>query len=287
MDIPTTPPTTPPAAPSTVIVNLNVNVDAQGTINIFSAELAPITNEVVATTGLPVADLYTAPTDPADPYTDAGLFRFQQTDEAVNDYVAEVVSTYAPAVADLSTDLHACLQGGLVVDEAAEPFTTYPATYRNYGTMGDMALAVAAHHLFGHVQATAAIDNDLAFVGYMNNNAGTLAVPGADIAKTLATRIMDSVTHMNADNAYDVVKQVLGQDASRATLQDNTDGAVDTINKWQHLQWRAGDIVYIQVTLKTPNVSYGVAEANQQYQPPALGSAQEYDIQYYIKITLE
>ncbi len=273
-----------PTALPNVVVNLRVNVDAQGTINVFSeTEPDDIVNEVVCTAKLPVSDLYTPPSDASNPYSDSGLFRFQEAADA-DDYVAEVVPAYAGA-ATLSADLHDCLQGGLTVDAAAEPFTTYTdAAYRSYPTIGDMALAVAAHHLFGHVQATAAIDNDTTFVAYMNNNTAT----GAAIAATLAERIKDSVTHMNADNAYAVVKQVLGQDASRATLQDNTQAASGTAtDKWQNLQWRAGDIIYVQVTLKTPTVNYGTNSASQQYQPPVLGANQEYEIVYDFKIELE
>jgi hypothetical protein len=153
--------------------------------------------------------------------------------------------------------------------------------------------------MFGHVDATAAITNDKAFVHSMlsinaagdNETAGGAALRAAAWTKTttadvqswdntsstadanLALRLVKAVVHKGLDSAgvpttslvsandsaslANIVSQVVGQDASRLMNVDNSERTRD-----QHilLRFYAGDVIYMNIKLKTPSVNVGTKD---------------------------
>jgi hypothetical protein len=125
-------------------------------------------------------------------------------------------------------------------------YNTNAEQYRKHSDFGRLALAAYAHYLFGHQAATAAITNDEAFMrGILSTDASgawtksttgnvstwsvTQTVTDANIALNLAKLIVTKSETQNrylnvaADSASlaNIVRQVIGQDASRAMDQDN------------------------------------------------------------------
>jgi hypothetical protein len=200
--------------------------------------------------------------------------------------------------------------------------------YYKQRDFGRVALGAFAHYLFGHVDATAAITNDAAFVEHMLSvTAGgddeTSAGPAARYAAwskdvssdvetwdfasnntdaNLALRLVEAIVAKGkaggaiagaietsdvsgaqtaADSLANIVKQVIGQDSSRANEED---GSERTLNKHILLRFYAGDVIYVQVNVKKPTVEVtGSGTAN----GPANTLVQESETAYVLKITLE
>jgi hypothetical protein len=90
-----------------------------------------------------------------------------------------------------------------------------------------------------------------------------------------------SGTDTSADSLANIVKQVIGQDSSRANEED---GSERTLNKHILLRFYAGDVIYVQVNVKKPTVEVtGSGTAN----GPANTLVQESETAYVLKITLE
>jgi hypothetical protein len=79
----------------------------------------------------------------------------------------------------------------------------------------------------------------------------------------------------------EIVKQVLGQDASRAMNQDNNELLPDV---HQLLQFHEGDTIYVSIKVQTPAISFGPGSANPGY--TSLNPQFE-DRTYMIKISLD
>jgi hypothetical protein len=143
---------------------------------------------------------------------------------------------------------------------AAAPFNGYTSNsnYTSYASFGELALAAHGHYLFGHVAATAAIDNDLALVNYFKNNTAGSA--------QIATALNAAIQALSDANASTIVRQVISQDPSRATGQDNNQLVPDV---HQGLLFAAGDVVYMQVTIHQPSISSGSTSSG----APGAGSA--------------
>ncbi len=265
-------------ATSPVVVNLNVNVDAAHGVTVFEDAPVTVSDVIVCATNLPVAHLYTG--DAAD----MALYEFQGQDDDIAGRIVTGFATVANGAAFASA------LGAILTDDqnavdaldgtAAQPFNdagkSYATDFQKYKSFGRLALATYAHHLFGHVQATAAITNDTAIINYMNGTGLT----NANICALLVAEIYG----MNAEAATAVVKQVIGQDSSRATEVDN-----DLTNpaSWQRLKWVGGDKIYVQVTLLRPT-TVNVADNDddvQQYLPAAT-SLPEAGITYNFEITI-
>jgi hypothetical protein len=241
-----------------VVIDLNVNTTATGTLNVFSQAAPTITNKVIASVKVPVAALFVT--------TQSALFEFQGQG---NDIAArlEDVWTTNPSGFQLRKDaltgfIHSCITTGTLNASEANPFNTTVATvpkysdagHKNYSSFGDLSLAAYAHYLFGHVDATAAIDNDTTFVSKMN---GKIEANGE---ANLAKKLVDLIWSLNGVQCAAVAKQVIGQDASRAFGEDNDNGLPDG---WQRLRFRAGDKFYVSITLNAPTVSVLDATAQQ------------------------
>lgn len=226
-------------ANSPVVVDLDVNVDASGNVSIFSQALPTITNEVVVEKTLSLAStLYGS--DSAD----SALFEFQGVGDAINGKRNATFST--TAVTALTDALHLCLcaDSGTSLDaQNAANFTGY-TTLEHYkmANIGEFALAYYAHHLFGHVQATAAIDNDVAIKARFNGKTDGAAIPFG---------LASAITSLNDVAATAIAKQVLGQDSTRARDVDND---MSSPNSWQNLKFIPGDVVYVSVTILRPAI---------------------------------
>jgi hypothetical protein len=148
---------------------------------------------------------------------------------------------------DLTSGLGDVILGGQNA-AAAAPFNSarYAGTaeYQSFATFGDLVLGLYAHHLFGHVAATAAIDNDAALVAYMNSNDGGNA--------EIATNLVAALRAITAPVAKAIVSQVLSQDPGRASTLDNNQAQNDN---HQALLFAPGDTVYVQIQVAAPTLS--------------------------------
>lgn len=262
-----------------VVVNFDVNVDAQHGVVVFEDSPADIFDKVICATTLPVEHLYVG--DAAN----EALFEFQGVDDAINGRRLVGPTSFGTDArkAAFTTALQAILTNdsnlaNALNAENAQPFDdagkAYATDFKQYKSFGRLALATYAHHLFGHVQATAAISNDTAIINFMNGEGETDAKICSDLVNQIYT----------ASDATAIAKQVIGQDATRATEVDNDLTSPDS---WQRLKWFGGDKIYVQVTLKRPttvNVADGTADV-QQYIPSA-NSLPELGIKYSFEITL-
>ena len=161
-------------APVPVKVNFNVVVDADSKVTLFG-ELAPVaSNVIVAERKLPVVALY-------DEANKKGLLEFWEPADAQGDLKCQLANSdtsatggpvltgaYQVAAKRLATGLETILCDKFDCSGAV-PYTNYYANaeYYKQRDFGRVALGMMAHYLFGHVDATAAITNDKAFVESM------------------------------------------------------------------------------------------------------------------------
>jgi hypothetical protein len=258
-----------------VIVNLDVNIDASGSINVFTQAPTALPNMIVATAQLSAADFYKGAA------AGSSLLQFQGVTNS-SAPLDDIVGTYNAAFAgsgsnksDLAGHLHTILTAGaLTASAGSNPFGSYPAgPYRNYTSFGELALAAYAHYVFGHVDATAAIDNDTVFINKMNGTATGEGQLGIKLAEKVFTEV----------NPTAVVKQVLGQDASRALGVDND---ANTPSGLQNLAFLAGDKVYMSITLDAPTVTIAATAPAAATGLPLNNLFPGSKIKYNIEITL-
>jgi hypothetical protein len=171
----------------------------------------------------------------------------------------------------------------------------YIETYVKHREFGRLALSAYAHYIFGHQAATSAITNDKAFVENMlsltdkgqdlttaaeryavwNKAASVTAdlvsawsditsTADANIALRLAKAICSKTTTANVSTATalagdlaNIVKQVIGQDATRAMGQDNNQLLPDVKQK---LVFYAGDKIVVSIKLAAPTVTLGPSQ---------------------------
>jgi hypothetical protein len=259
-------------APVNVSVNLDVLVDATGNISVFGQAPTTMTNVGAAAVTMPVSCLYNG--------LGNSLIKFQGTTVATVDDIAATLAkdTFLGAnatEAKLADAIKAVLSGSINTS-AVLPFSTYSGVpeYHQQANFGRLALGAYAHSLFGHVAATAAIDNDVAFVNKMiGDGAGD-----AGLNKSLAALIYG----LSDAKCTAIAKQVLGQDASRAKGIDND---ANLPSGFQALEFKANDTVYFSIKLVAPTVSVsGVGGAAAQQSEP-LGSAHS-DMTYVIAVKL-
>ncbi len=275
---------------SPVEVNFNVTVDASGNIEVFNTTKPVVGNVIVAEQTLPVTALY-------NEATNKGLLEFWEPSDVLGDIKVQLANTnltssgglnftdaYQVSARAFASGVQAILNDTFDCSGAA-PFNNYSAheEYYKQDNFGRVALATYAHHLFGHIDATAAITNDAAFVrGILSLDASgnwskTTTAPVKDWSTTssgtdanLALRLVkavinkgvdasgnpttSSVSDNNAGSLANIVAQVLGQDATRTMNADNSQRTLD-----QHilLRFYPGDVIYMNVSLKAPNVNVG------------------------------
>jgi hypothetical protein len=247
-----------------VTVNLDVTVDASGNVSVFGQAPVTMTNVIVPAVTLSAADLWKS--------TTSSLIQFQGPSSAPETIVGRLDSVFA-ANAGFKTALKthlAAIVAGAFDCSGATPYASYSAVdgYFSRLSFGHVALGAYAHDLFGHVAATAAIDNDTAFMAAMNGTGAT----DANIAGLLG----DAIFALSEAKCTAIAKQVVGQDAARAMSEDNDQYSPDL---WQDLKFSAGDIVYVSINLQAPRVS--LTNAAQQTTPTSSTART-----YALKITL-
>lgn len=256
-----------------VTVNLNVNIEASGAVNIFSQPFAGITNELVADLRLPASDLYKGTAAGASLLEFSGVTNAEAPlDDIVGAYNAAFKANAAYQAA-LASSIHSVVTGSLTASAGSIPFGAYGTEYRGYNSFGELALAAYAHYIFGHVDATAAIDNDTVFKGKMNGTGAADAKLGEKLAAEVFTNLDPTA----------VVKQVLGQDATRTIGQDN-DGPTGSASGIQNLIFKADDVIYMAITLKQPSLT--IANGGLPAGLFPAGQLPGAAVKYNIKITL-
>lgn len=254
-----------------VTVNFNVIVDASGTVEVFGQAPTTMENVVVSNYYFSAAALYDSDSN--------AVFEFWEPSTALGDISGTRKSNWTH-YNNLRNELQNVISVGAMDASGAVPFNAagYLSTeqYYKHESFGRLALSMYAHYLFGHVAATAAITNDAAFIENMNgNNENT---PGHAL---LAKKFTDAIRDMSDADVTAIVKQVLGQDASRAKDQDNNTLPPDVKHS---LKFLAGDIIYIQITLKQPTVTVTSGAAVAQQSEPGASNVSEQT--YALKITL-
>ena len=159
-----------PPTPTPIEVNFEVVITGDSAISIFSAPTVAVTNVIVAEVGLPVNALY-------DEAAVEGLIELWEPLTGPNEIecqlanVAPRAGAYKKSAKKLALGLERILCGSFDC-AAATPFNdakyaTDAAHYRKQRDFGRVALSSFSHFLLGHVDATAAITNDLAFIKSM------------------------------------------------------------------------------------------------------------------------
>ena len=241
-----------PVKTNNVQVSLRVNVDVSGNVDVFTTSGNTVNNVVVCSVPLAHGNLYDSSKN--------AVFEFWEPSNARGDISGAVAGSTSGAgqgsstlprpttlLLSLVTGLAAIIDGSMDASGAA-PFNAaaYAANsqHRSFDNFGELALAAHGHYLFGHVAATAAIDNDLALVNYFKNNSAGSA--------QIATALKEAIQALSDANATTIVRQVISQDPSRATGQDNNELTPDV---HQGLLFAAGDVIYLQVTIHQPSIS--------------------------------
>jgi len=245
---------TSPVKTNNVQVSLRVNVDVSGNVDVFTTTGNQVNNVVVCAQTLAHGDLYTSPTNAILEFWEPSDRRGDISGAVAGGAGAGSLLSAPTTLASLVTDLAAVILGAMDASGAA-PFNaaSYVANsqHRSFDNFGELALAAHAHYLFGHVAATTAIDNDLALINYFKGNTGS-----GDAQ--IATLLKNALQALSAADATTIVKQVISQDPSRATGQDNNALVPDV---HQGLLFASGDIVYMQVTIKQPSITSGSSSA--------------------------
>jgi hypothetical protein len=333
----------PLPTPTPVYVNFNVEIDAAGEVILFGEAAPTVANVIVAEQTLPVTALYEADASGADV---AGLIEIYEPENAQGNVRCQLANNDTSAAG--GPDLTAAYQVAakrlaeglerLLCDEfdcsGVAPYSNYTSNVEYYKQrdFGRVMLGVYAHYLFGHVDATAAITNDKAFVHAMlscsaggdaeslndasgaevryNSWLGHTDISGKDVEDwtfgssnadaKLAVRLVEAIVAKGkagglvagaietsdisgaaatAGTIAEIVRQVLGQDSSRANLVDGSERTRD-----QHLLLRfyAGDVIYMNIKVKQPTVTVSGTGAN----PPAANLVTEVTNGYTLKITL-
>lgn len=238
--------------PTNVTVSFDVQIDASGTINVFAQGPETVDNVIWAKTSLNTSVLYT---DASNAHIQ---FRgWSSTSPANTEDISGIRHNTSAVTKDASGTAGFKLNDVITGDFDCSGAAPWKANYRlggvpayySYSSFGDAMLGAYAHYLFGHVQATAAIDNDQAFVSYMNSDGAGNAM--------VAARLLGALDTMSATACTKVAKQVIGQDASRAM---DTDNDLNSPNYYQALKFIANDVIYMRVKLATPTVTSGAAQ---------------------------
>jgi hypothetical protein len=237
---------------SNITVNLNINADTSGEINIFGEPQIEVVNKIAATIDLPASTLYTDDINSLFLYRDNG-----------NSILCKANRNYN--IETLSSNLYTIINNPFICTEAVPfSFPKYNNLYNRQQSFGNVAIAYYADKLFGHLAATAVIDNESYFIEYMNGTGSNTA----DINNLLA----NGLKNMSDSNAVIIARQVIGQDLSR------TQG-LDYVNFWRGLKFIKNDTIYLSVTLQPPATYY---KAGQQTVVTSVSS----NITYHLRINV-
>jgi hypothetical protein len=245
----------PAKANNRVVVSLQTSISVQGDVDLIAVSGELLSNVVVAQVDLSASHLYVDASHGVIEFWESSDNRgtihacISASGNAGGDGKSAQFAGFTDLSGDLSGGLHGVINGSLNAS-AATPFNGYGATaeYNTFASLGDMVLGLYAHYLFGHVAATAAIDNDAALVSYMNGSSG--AAVGANLTEALSA-MLPAV-------ARTIASQVLSQDPSRARGQDNNAAQNES---HQALLFAPGDVVYVQIAVDAPTINSTKADA--------------------------
>jgi hypothetical protein len=253
-----------------VQVYLEVALDLSGIVDVLGAAVPTLYQVVKCKTGIKTTSLHLGDT--------SGILEFWQNDasDAGRESVEACISSTGRNEADASYNTFEDFSGALYQDlsgifcnstdadnlnaVAAVPFNALAyspagvpvAAYTKFKTLGDMMLSWAAHYAFGHVAATAAIDNDTQIIKRFNLD---LDVPRL---------FMNGIAALDKTKASRIARSVIAQDPERALNMDH-----NTAAPFQHqaLRFRAGDILYLRINMAKWTVVDNYT--NPTYTPPA------------------
>jgi hypothetical protein len=234
-----------PTNSNPVIVSLRASIDASGTVNILTDAGNTVHNVVVCATAATAAAFYEDGSH--------GVIEYWEPSSARGTIVGAALDSAARArIVTPVTNTAAALQGSLTASldgSGAAPFNAYAgiANYTTFSSVGELALALHAEYLFGHPQATAAIDNDIALVNHFNATGS-----GAD----LAVRLYNAIKALGDGAAAGIANQVISQDPTRTAGADNTARNPDVR---QALPFYSGDTVYVSIVFKQPALTSSAA----------------------------
>jgi hypothetical protein len=220
---------------SPVVVDLRVNVDAGTNVEVLDVAADSHSDAIICAVTLPASTLFTD--------TSNGVFEMWESADARGSLKGAVANgtgakgQVTQAHPGLAAGIQSSLMGSLNAEEAPI-FKGYPAAYHTQAGIGELALAYAAHNLFGHVAATAAITNDAAIKTYTEGTDSLSAALGA----SLVVEILD----LSPGDATSIANAVIGQDAARARDEDNNEYSPDSARA---LRFVAGDKVYVAITM--------------------------------------
>ena len=217
-----------PVAYSPVTVDLRVVVNAGTNVEILDVAADSHPNAVICAVPMPATTLFTDSSNGVfemwEPSSDRGTLKGAVANGA--DAYGQVNQAHPGLAAGLLTSLKGSLDA-----ENAPIFSVYPADYHTQAGIGELALAYAAHHLFGHVAATAAITNDDAIKTYIEGAEGPAGA-------ALGLALENAILALPAAKATTIANKVIGQDAARARDEDNNEYSPDSARA---LRFVAGD----------------------------------------------
>jgi hypothetical protein len=307
-------------------INFNVEIDGNSAVSIFGDQFVPPTNIIIPVQKLPVNALY-------DEVTKKGLIEFMEPSADPDNIYVKLANTDSSANGgqNLSNSYKVTLKTlakglqRILCDkfdcQTAVPFNASKysgeVVYTTQRDFGRIALGAFSHYLFGHVDATSAITNDLTFIKSMlslsglnsdaaakneDPNTGPSArynaydsniinqienselsswsnpigsASDANLARRLVAAIVGkgldgsgalkeskvvdltkTEAEKKAELAY-IVRQVVGQDAQRLMDEDNSERTKDVRRL---LRFYENDIIYMNIKLKTPNVTVATGQ---------------------------
>ena len=247
-----------PQAPGqrSVTVSLRVVLDLSANVQLFGYPADSTVNPIYCVTTMPAADI-------------SGLFAFFEIDSSgisgelgSNAAAGSGAGSAAAVAADFAAAAGDSTKAETNLDASgAATFSSYPGTYSSYSSLGDVALAWAAHTMFGHPDATAAIDNDTVVVSTING--------------VLASKLRAAILALPQAELTALVNSVVGQDSSRGGQGiDNNDPAHP-----HPLAMFAGDTIIVRVQFNdftTTNANNNQKETSTDY--GLEGAAQQYDV---------
>lgn len=267
---------------SAVTVNLNVEVSAASALHVFKDATSDTFNTIVPSVSLPASTLN-------------GLIEFWEpsgTLDTINSHLE--LDSYKASALSLYGALKSVLASNFECKDAEPYKTDAGANIGNYAALagfGKVALGQAAHAVFGHVAATAAITNDADYATNMlketipasatwdlintNGAVQTAAVPNLAnaLVRTLVKKgyngAVEYKEYEDASGLTAIVKQVIGQDPSRAKDQDNNQLLPD---KRQKLVFYPLDTVYMAIDVSFPSIYLSTATST-AVTPAGLGSS--------------
>jgi hypothetical protein len=198
-----------PHAHNSISVNFNVLIDANSNLTVLGEQFVTPTNIVTATYNMPVTALYDPDNkigliemwEPADVPGDIKVTFAGISDTGVGNNINPGV--YETAIRRLAVEFQKVLVNSLDCSQAI-PYNDAKyagvSEYTLQRDFGRLALGTFAHYMFGHVDATVAITNDVAFVKNMLSiDAGEVdETSGGPAARYNAWRFKDYVNDTSA-----------------------------------------------------------------------------------------